>query len=98
MNLHRLLQQRATEGRPLTVGLIGAGKFGSMYLAQAKHTAGIHIVGIADLAPERARASLARTGWPAERYAARTFAAAAKEGTTPITDAAIALIAAPAIG
>ena len=55
MNLHRLLQHRAAEGRPLTVGLIGAGKFGAMYLAQAKHTPGIHVVGIADLAPERAQ-------------------------------------------
>ena len=63
MNLHRLLLARAAEGRPLTVGLIGAGKFGAMYLAQAKHTPGIHVVGIADLAPDRAKASLARTGW-----------------------------------
>jgi predicted homoserine dehydrogenase-like protein len=63
MNLYRLLQRRADENRPLAVGLIGAGKFGSMYLAQAKHTPGIHVVGIADLAPARAKASLARTGW-----------------------------------
>ena len=59
MNLHRMLQARAAEGRPLRVGLIGAGKFGAMYLAQAPHTPGIHIVGIADLAPDRAQASLA---------------------------------------
>ena len=32
MNLHKLLVQRAAEGRPLRVGLIGAGNFGSMYL------------------------------------------------------------------
>ena len=51
MNLHRLLQARAAAGTPLRVALIGAGKFGAMYLAQAKHTPGIHIVGIADLAP-----------------------------------------------
>ena len=44
MNLHRLLVARAAEGRPLRVGLIGAGKFGAMYLAQAKHTPGIHVV------------------------------------------------------
>ena len=42
-----------------------------MYLAQAKHTPGIHVVGIADLAPDRAKASLARTGWAPERFAAR---------------------------
>jgi predicted homoserine dehydrogenase-like protein len=98
MNLHRMLQQRAAEGRPLAVGLIGAGKFGSMYLAQAKHTPGIHVVGIADLAPERAHSSLLRTGWPPERCAARSFAEAATAGTTHITADAAALIAAPEIG
>jgi predicted homoserine dehydrogenase-like protein len=97
MNLHRLLQQRAAEGRPLTVGLIGAGKFGAMYLAQAKHTPGIHVVGIADLAPERAKSTLARTGWAADRYAARSFAAARASGATHVTDDALALIAAPEI-
>jgi predicted homoserine dehydrogenase-like protein len=98
MNLHRLLQERAAEGRPLTVGLIGAGKFGAMYLAQAKHTPGVHVVGIADLAPDRARATLARTGWASERYAARSFAAAVTSGGTHITDDALALIAAREIG
>ncbi len=97
MNLHRLLLQRAADRRPLRVGLIGAGKFGSMYLAQAKHTAGIHVTGIADLAPDRARASLARTGWAPERFAARSFADAAKAGTTFITDDGAALIAAPEV-
>ena len=65
MNLYRKLRARAAEGKPLRIGLIGAGKFGSMYLAQAKHTPGIHVVAIADLAPDRAHAALARTGWPA---------------------------------
>ncbi len=86
MNLHRMLQERAAERRPLKVGLIGAGKFGSMYLAQAKHTSGIHVTGIADLAPDRAKASLARTGWAPERFAARSFAGAAKTGTTFVTE------------
>ncbi len=98
MNLHRMLLARAAERRPLTIGLIGAGKFGSMYLAQAKHTPGIHIVAIADLAPDRARASLARTGWPAEGYAARSFADAERSGATYVTDDAKALIAARDVG
>jgi predicted homoserine dehydrogenase-like protein len=67
MNLFSKLSQRAAEGRPLRVGLIGAGKFGSMYLAQLPHTPGVHLVGIADLSPANAQASLARVGWPAER-------------------------------
>ncbi len=98
MNLHRMLQLRATEGRPLRIGLIGAGKFGAMYLAQAKHTPGVHVTGVADLAPERAHAALARTGWAPERYRARSFAAAAKTGGTHVTADALALIAAPEVG
>jgi predicted homoserine dehydrogenase-like protein len=97
MNLHRLLEERALGGKPLRVGLIGAGKFGSMYLAQVPHTPGVHLVAIADLAPDRARASLARVGWPAERHAARTIAEAGRSGTTAIVDDARALIAAPEV-
>jgi predicted homoserine dehydrogenase-like protein len=97
MNLHRLLLQRAAAGTPLRVALIGAGKFGSMYLAQAKHTPGIHIVAIADLAPARALASLARVGWAAQRVAARSFAEAARSGTTFVTDDAHGAIAAPEV-
>jgi predicted homoserine dehydrogenase-like protein len=97
MNLHRMLLERDRAGKPLRVALIGAGKFGAMYLAQAKHTPGIHVVAVADLAPDRAKASLARTGWPAERYAARTIADAGRGGTTCVTDDALAAIAAPEV-
>jgi predicted homoserine dehydrogenase-like protein len=97
MNLHRLLVARAADGRPLKVGLIGAGKFGAMYLAQAKHTLGIHVVGIADLDPARARATLARTGWESARFAAGSFADAAKTAATHVTDDAAALVEAPEI-
>ena len=34
MSLHLQLQQRAAQNKPVRVVLIGAGKFGSMYLAQ----------------------------------------------------------------
>ena len=73
MNLHRLLEERAARQRPVRVVLIGAGKFGSMYLAQARRTAGIHLLAVADLAPDRARASLDRVGWAPGRLAARTI-------------------------
>ena len=70
MNLYSKLQQRAAAGRPVRVGLIGAGKFGSTYLAQIPRTPGVHLVGIADLSPDGARANLARVGWSAERMQA----------------------------
>ena len=47
MNLHAKLLERAASQRPIRIGLIGAGKFGSMYLAQVPRTPGVHLVGIA---------------------------------------------------
>jgi predicted homoserine dehydrogenase-like protein len=97
MNLHALLAQRAAQNKPLRVALIGAGKFGSMFLAQARRTPGIHLTMIADLAPQRARESLARVGWPAEQYAASSAWAAVQAGTTFVTDDAQAAIASDAV-
>ena len=62
MNLYAKLQAR---GRPVKVGLIGAGKFGSMFLNQVPTTPGLEVAMIADLAPDRARAALAHVGWGA---------------------------------
>lgn len=86
MNLHAKLAARATEGRPLRVGLIGAGKFGTMYLAQVPRTPGVHIMGIADLAPAGARINLERAGWNPERYGAPSLDAALAQGTTHLSD------------
>ena len=82
MNLHRMLLERAADSNPLRIGLIGAGKFGAMYLAQIPTTPGIHLVGIADLSPPRARENLARLGWKPEVTAAGSFAEARAHGNT----------------
>ncbi|MDX9861176.1 MAG: SAF domain-containing protein [Rhodospirillales bacterium] len=97
MNLHTMLAARAAEGRPIRVGLIGAGKFGSMFLSQVLHTPGLHLVGIADLDPARARTACRSVGWPEERSAVATFAEALNTGTTAVTDDAADLIAADGI-
>ena len=97
MNLFRLLQERVAEGRPVTVGLIGAGKFGSMFLAQARTTPGLHVTAIADLDPDRARAALAATGWPDETCCAPSPAAALERGRPHLTDDAFELIAADGV-
>ena len=97
MSLYAKLCERAASGRPLVVGLIGAGKFGAMYLAQVPKTPGIHVAAIADLAPAHAAASLARVGWPAERYAARSIDAALGDGTTHLSDDWQALVRHPRI-
>ncbi|WP_050470194.1 NAD(P)H-dependent oxidoreductase [Herbaspirillum chlorophenolicum] len=91
MNLYSLLRERAAAGRPVRVGLIGAGKFGSMVLAQAQHIEGMHVVGVADLNVEKAHASLNRVGWPKERYAAKSLGEAVKNGTTCVLENAAAL-------
>ena len=62
MNLFRKLQERAESHNPIRVGLIGAGKFGSMFLSQVPRTPGIHLLGVADLSPVRAHQSLERVG------------------------------------
>ncbi|MBL9033132.1 MAG: Gfo/Idh/MocA family oxidoreductase [Rhodospirillaceae bacterium] len=97
MNLHKLLLARASAGKPLRVGLIGAGKFGSMFLAQARRTPGLHLLGVADLDPARGRAALMQVGWPAEQIAARSPGDAAQHGDTWVGDDAATLIAHPAL-
>ncbi len=97
MSLHSQLQQRAVNGKPIRIGLIGAGKFGSMYLAQIPRTPGVHLVGIADLAPDGARQNLARVGWKVEQTQAPSLDAAIKAGTTHIGEDWRALTQHPAI-
>ena len=86
MSLHNQLKQRAADGKPIRVGLIGAGKFGSMYLSQIPRTPGVHLVGIADLSPSAARANLARVGWDPARTEAASLDSAMKDGDTHITE------------
>jgi predicted homoserine dehydrogenase-like protein len=86
MSLYTRLQQRAAEGRPIRIGLIGAGKFGSMYLAQIPRTPGVQLVAIADLSPDAARVNLERVGWKPERTAAGSVQEALKTGNTWITE------------
>jgi len=73
VNLHRLLKEREAQGEPLRVGLIGAGKFGSMFLSQVRHTPGMRVTAIADLDPARARAALQRVGWADSAIASLRF-------------------------
>ena len=73
MNLHAMAAARAAEGRPVRVGLIGAGKFGAMFLAQVPTTPGLEIAAIADLDPARARAACRTVGWDEARIGAVRF-------------------------
>ena len=97
MSLYSKLQQRQADGRPVRIGLIGAGKFGSMYLAQIPRTPGVHLVGVADLSPHAACRNLARVGWDPQRVQAATLDAAVKAGTTHVGDDWQLLVSHPAI-
>src|SRR3954451_5994656 len=79
MNLHRLLRQRAEAGRPVRVALIGAGKFGSMFLTQVPTTPGLEVAVIADLDPERARAACRKVGWDAAHIGRTRFVSSGAE-------------------
>ena len=92
-----MLAERNAAGKPIRVGLIGAGKFGSMVLAQARKIEGYHIVAVADLDVGKVRNSLARTGWEEGEYAATSFGDAMDSGRTFVTDDAAALCARGAI-
>jgi predicted homoserine dehydrogenase-like protein len=97
MSMFAKLKRRAAEGNPARVGLIGAGKFGSMFLSQAWRTPGIHLVGVADLSPTNARASMRRVGWADERFQAGSLEEAARSERTFVTDDTAAMIASPFI-
>jgi predicted homoserine dehydrogenase-like protein len=79
MSLYALGQQRAAAGRPVKIGLIGAGKFGSMFLNQVPTMRGVEIAVIADLDPERARNACRTVGWDAARISRTAFVASGVE-------------------
>jgi len=93
VNLHTLLKARQAEGKPVTVGLIGAGKFGTMFLAQVQRIPGMHLVAVADLNVEHARRQLESAGWEEMQFATASLDHAFKTGRTFISDDADALIA-----
>ncbi len=82
MNLQSLLAARVDADRPVRVGLIGAGKFGSMFLAQVPSIKGLDVAVIADLDPERAKAACRNVGWDTSRIARTRFVSDGREACT----------------
>ncbi len=97
MSLYLQLQQLAAQNKPVRVVLIGAGKFGAMYLSQVPRTPGVHLVGIADLSMDNARANLARVGWPEHQASAQSLDDAFKRGLTFLTQDWQMLVAHPMV-
>lgn len=108
MNLHQLLAEREAEGRPIRIGLIGAGRFGTMYLSQARNIPGVHVAAVADLNLDRGRGAFRLAGWPDElvtdsvddAIAHRTTAvvAAASELFRPDIDVVVEATGNPIVG
>ncbi|MGB5182775.1 MAG: flagellar biosynthesis protein FlgA, partial [Xanthobacteraceae bacterium] len=79
MNLQSLLAARVEAGKPVRVGLIGAGKFGSMFLAQVPSIAGLEAALICDRDVDRAKAACRTVGWDAGRIARTLFSARGRD-------------------
>ena len=97
MNLFPMLAARSEAGAPIRIAQVGIGKFGTMFLSQVRLTPGMHVAGLADLDPGRARQRLADAGWEAERFGAGDLDQAFASGATFVTDDAMSLIRDPRI-
>jgi len=86
MNLFAKLRERAEQNNRVRVGMIGAGKFGSMFLSQVLRLDGIHLIGVADLSPDNAKSNMKFVGWPQECSAVASLDEGARNGTTHVGD------------
>ena len=89
MNLQSLLAARVDANKPVRVGLIGAGKFGSMFLAQVPSINGLDVAVIADRDVERAKAACRTVGWDASRIARTRFV---DRGSEAISDERVEVV------
>ena len=99
MNLMHLLAARRDSGRPVRVALIGAGKFGSMFLSQVPTIPGLEVEMIADLDTERARNACRAVGWDEARIGRTRFTESGTEACgDDAVDAVIEATGNPAAG
>src|SRR5215470_12822483 len=98
MNLSHLLAARATANKPVNVALIGAGKFGSMFLSQVPHVKGLEVPVIVDLDPQRAKDACKTVGWDEAQIAATTFTADAAKATSGEVEVVVEATGNPAVG
>src|SRR6202030_1450100 len=98
MNLSSLLAARHAANKPVRVALIGAGKFGSMFLSQVPHTPGLQVPVIVDLDPDRAREACRTVGWDRERIEATTFTADGAKAVTGNIEVVVEGTGNPAVG
>lgn len=83
MNLYSLLMERQSAGRPIKVGLVGAGKFATMFFSQALRTPGMRLCAVCDLDLDRARQNLLKAGFKGDQI---TFGAGESGASITLTD------------
>ena len=91
------LAARAEAGRPLRVGVIGAGKFATMFFSQARRLPGLHLLGVVDLDRDKAVQAFQRAEWPAEQFAAGGVQEALRKGSTWLSEDSEALLSAEGV-
>lgn len=96
----KALEKRAAEGRPIKVGMIGAGFMGGGIARQiTRYTQGMELVAIANRHPDKARDAFAQAGVEDVCAAdtARDIEAAIRAGRPAVTENALALCEAEGI-
>ena len=91
------LKAREEQKRPIRIGMIGGGKFGTMFMAQAQRIPGVHVLGVVDLDVEQARSNFMYAGWPKEKLNAPNLDIALKTEATNISANVHDLINHPAV-
>jgi predicted homoserine dehydrogenase-like protein len=84
-----LIERRLAAAGPIRVGVIGAGKFASMFLNQVPFSPHLTVVAVADLDPERAQRACRAVGWPDERIAATRMV---ENGMDVVADPAVEVV------
>ena len=83
MNLFSLLNSRT---KPITIGIIGAGKFATMFFAQVLKIPMIHVVGVVDIQPENAKSNMKMAGWEASALETINLSDAFTSGKTFVSE------------
>ncbi|KIY00063.1 uncharacterized protein Z520_03748 [Fonsecaea multimorphosa CBS 102226] len=93
--LSEKLAEREAAGIPIQVGVIGAGKFGSMFIAQVYRSPGMKLAGVCDLNTARIYDAFKRTNYPESRTdmtGTMSLTEGIKSGKTIVTTDSAALI------
>jgi predicted homoserine dehydrogenase-like protein len=95
--VRRLQERERATGRPVRIGLVGAGQMGLGFLAQVNRIPGMEVSAVADVLPGRAEAALLRTGRTAvaDGSDVAVLSLAVEEGRAVTVDDAMLLTALP---